>query len=87
MPYKFQISRKPGRVFHIAADLLLALACFGALQTLDTTATATSVTASPTQPSDSVRSGELPGDAEHSQGVRETASAEEIAQKSLASAR
>lgn len=80
MPYKFQIRRKPGRVVYIAADLLLALACFGALQALDTTATATatatSVTTSPTEPSGSLLVGELPSDAERGQGVREAAVAD-----------
>lgn len=72
MPYKFQIRRKPGRAAYIAADLLLAIACFGALQTLENPATATSVAASPAQPSGSFLSVELPADAEHTQGVRET---------------
>jgi hypothetical protein len=76
MSYKFQIRRKPGRVAYLAADLLLALACFGALQALDTTATATatasSVADSPTQSSASSLSIERPGDAAQGQGVRET---------------
>jgi hypothetical protein len=72
MPYKFEIRRKPGRAMRVVADVLLALACFGALQTLETTATATSVAASATQPSGSFLAVELPAGAQHSQGVRET---------------
>jgi hypothetical protein len=73
MPYKFQIRRKPGRAVYIAADLLLALACVGALQALDTTAnataTASSVTDSPTQPSGASLSIELPDGAAQGQGM------------------
>jgi hypothetical protein len=76
MPYKFQIRRKPGRMVYLAADLLLALACVGALQALDTTATATatasSVTDSSTQPSGAALSVELPDGAAQAQGMQET---------------
>ena len=68
MAYKFQIRSEPGRAMRVLGDLLLALACFGALQALETTASTNG--ASPSEPAGALLSAAPAADPEPGLGGR-----------------